>query len=160
MKKITAAAILSAFVTSVCFSQTGNVGLNTTTPLAMFHVKDSSVLFTGRSEPLPNAGNPPVSGAGTRMMWYADKAAFRSGLVHTDSWDKIKVGGLSFAANEDTEASGWGSTAFGCFARATNSYAFRHWLCDGGQWKEFILDGHSNKGKRRKFYCDGLPYNH
>jgi hypothetical protein len=26
--------------------------------------------------------NPPISGAGRRMMWYANKAAFRAGYVH------------------------------------------------------------------------------
>ncbi|MBK8078815.1 MAG: hypothetical protein IPK25_00110 [Saprospiraceae bacterium] len=37
-------------------------------------------------------GNPPVSGAGTRMMWYPDKGAFRAGTISSDHWDKDNVG--------------------------------------------------------------------
>ncbi|MEO6131133.1 MAG: hypothetical protein ABIQ02_04750 [Saprospiraceae bacterium] len=41
----------------------GRVGINTTTPAAMLHIKDSSVVFTAASA-LP--GVPPVSGTGNR----------------------------------------------------------------------------------------------
>lgn len=53
----------------VSFSQTGKVGINTNTPVAMLHVKDSSVVFTGEVN-FSTPGNPPVSGGGARMMWY------------------------------------------------------------------------------------------
>jgi hypothetical protein len=58
----------------------GNVGIGTTNPLARLQVADSNVLFTGpASVPLSTTSFPPASGAGSRMMWYPQKAAFRVG---------------------------------------------------------------------------------
>jgi hypothetical protein len=57
------------------------------------------------------------------MFWYADKAALRAGRISTTAWDKDNIGYLSFGVNEDTKASGYGSAAFGCLTKATNSYA-------------------------------------
>lgn len=118
-------------------AQIGKVGINTTAPTAMLHVKDSSVLFTG-ADPLPlSPGNPPVSGAGNRMMWYPDKSAFRAGIVSNTSWDKDSIGNgsvavgfntkakgaLSMATGALTTASGPRSTAMGFVSKATNENA-------------------------------------
>ncbi|MEO6254279.1 MAG: hypothetical protein ABIO79_13280 [Ferruginibacter sp.] len=100
-------------------AQIGKVGINTTTPLAMLHVKDSSVLFTGAATLPVTPGNPPVSGAGTRMMWYPDKAAFRVGQVTDLSWDKDSIGNHSFASGFNTKAKGENSTAMGSFTNAS-----------------------------------------
>lgn len=96
--------------------ENGNTGLGTY-PLARLHVGDSSVVFTAPSV-LPVPGNTPVSGPGNRMMWYADKAAFRVGNVVNDSWDKDKIGNVSFATGSNTQASGITSFAAGNFAFA------------------------------------------
>lgn len=97
--------------------ENGNCGISAY-PAARLHVGDSSVLFTAPSI-LPVApGNTPVSGAGNRMMWYADKAAFRAGNVVNDSWDKDKIGNVSFATGSNTQASGITSFAAGNFAFA------------------------------------------
>jgi hypothetical protein len=91
----------------------GKVGINTTTPAAMLHVKDSSVVFTGIN-PLPGTpGVPPVSGAGTRMMWYPDKAAFRVGSVLGTQWNKDSIGNFSFVSGIESMAKGYGSAAIG-----------------------------------------------
>ncbi|MEO6131132.1 MAG: tail fiber domain-containing protein, partial [Saprospiraceae bacterium] len=91
----------------------GKTGINTNLPLAMLHVKDSSVVFTGPN-PLPvTPGAPSVSGGGTRMMWYPDKAAFRTGNVNSTQWDKINIGNYSFASGKNTTARGSISTAIG-----------------------------------------------
>lgn len=82
-------------VSALRVSDAGKVGINTSTPLAMLHVADSSVVFTGGASPPQTPGNPPVSGAGVRMMWYPDKAAFRAGLAEGTSWDKVNVGNYS-----------------------------------------------------------------
>jgi hypothetical protein len=74
-------AFLLCHLGILSFSQTGKVGINTTTPQAMLHVNDSSVVFTGAATLPTNPGNPPVSGVGARMMWYPDKAAFRVGGI-------------------------------------------------------------------------------
>jgi hypothetical protein len=89
-----------------------NVGVGTTTPVARLHVADSSVVFSG-PQIYPVIGNPPVSGPGRRMMWYADKAAFRVGEVSSTEWDIDNIGTYSFAAGEKTMAWGNHSVAFG-----------------------------------------------
>ncbi|MCC6762556.1 MAG: tail fiber domain-containing protein [Chitinophagaceae bacterium] len=89
----------------------GKIGINTNTPLAMLHVKDSSVLFSG--DTTLNAGKPPISGAGARMMWYADKGAFRAGSVDGTQWNQENTGFLSIALGRNTIASGDRSTALG-----------------------------------------------
>ncbi|MBK7761880.1 MAG: hypothetical protein IPI46_00720 [Bacteroidetes bacterium] len=83
----------------------GRTGLGTNNPQARLHVEDSSVLF--RAQPISNnVSNPPVQGAGLRMMWYADKASFRSGIVNASQWDKDSIGLYSTAFGEDTKAKG------------------------------------------------------
>ena len=59
----------------------------------------------------------PAEGAGTRMMWYPEKAAFRAGQVGKfkdgTQWDASNVGAYSVAFGVDTKASGFASTAMG-----------------------------------------------
>ena len=90
-----------------------NVGIGTAAPQARLHVVDSSVLFSATGSPVLNPGNPPLSGAGRRMMWYAGKAAFRVGYVSGSSWDKNNIGNNSFASGFNTIASGTASIAMG-----------------------------------------------
>jgi hypothetical protein len=56
--------------------------------------------------------------AGTRMMWYPLKSAFRAGYVNGIQWDDVNIGNYSVAMGADTKASGDYSTALG-----TNSFA-------------------------------------
>ena len=51
-----------------------------------------------------------TAGAGTRMIWYPRKAAFRAGKVGGTQWDNANVGDYSFAVGQSTIASG--STSF------------------------------------------------
>jgi len=91
--------------------------------------KNGALLAGGQYNPTINA--IPAQGAGTRMMWYPEKAAFRSGgLVGTftgitTQWDDINIGGYSFAAGEDVRASGDHSVALGklCTASQQSSFA-------------------------------------
>ncbi|MBK8141184.1 MAG: hypothetical protein IPK57_09260 [Chitinophagaceae bacterium] len=89
-------------------------GINTARPLAMLHVKDSSVLFSGVPGNLPlTPGNPPATGQGVRMMWYPDKAAFRVGRVLDANWNKDSIGEYSFGSGYNTRAIGAVSTSMG-----------------------------------------------
>lgn len=110
-----------ALSASVIDAQVGNVGINTTTTQAMLHAKDSSVLFSGAATLPVTPGNPPLSGAGTRLMWYPDKAAFRVGRVTGLNWDKDSIGYYSFAAGYNVIAEGLLSTAIGSSTSATEN---------------------------------------
>lgn len=114
-----------------------NVGIGTATPKARFHVQDSSVLFSANGTASVSPGNPPAEGRGRRMMWYADKAAFRAGFVVGTEWDKNNIGDYSFAVGSNTiasgdfsvalgaqsMASGYNSTAMGGFTTASENWA-------------------------------------
>jgi len=129
----------NASAPSLVLNNQGKVGIGVISPLARLHVADSNVIFTGPGT-LPGSTiyNPPVQGAGTRMMWYPQKAAFRVGGINGTQWDKNNIGNYSFASgynsiasgdystalgNQDT-ASAIGSTAMGSGTKASASYAF------------------------------------
>lgn len=116
--------LFSSFCISPFLVPAQNVGIGTLAPKARLHIADSSVVFTAGSTVPGTAGNPPVTGEGRRMMWYADKAAFRSGYVGADQWDKPNIGIYSFAAGYETLASGPYSTAFGLNAQAAGMRSF------------------------------------
>jgi len=102
-----------------------NVGIGTSAPIARLHVADSNVLFTGQPWFLPVVpGNPPLSGQGSRMMWYAGKAAFRAGAVSNNAWDKDSIGNYSFATGLDAMAKGDWSAALGVNNKSMNWYGF------------------------------------
>ncbi len=65
-----------------------------------------------------------VSGAGTRMIWYPKKAAFRAGYVNGTQWDDDNIGNYSFAAGINTTASGLRSVALGAGTTASGDYSF------------------------------------
>ncbi len=103
----------------------GNVGIATTNPTAKLHVNNGSILFTGPTI-LPGPPGPiPISGAGTRMMWYADKAAFRAGAVNGTHWDATEIGNYTFAIGFNARARGAYAMALGydCQANGTTSFA-------------------------------------
>jgi hypothetical protein len=118
MKKIILLACCCYSLTA--FSQTGNVGIGTTLPKARLHVTDSAVLFTGPATlPATTPFYPPVSGAGSRMMWYPQKAAFRAGFVEGTQWDKDSIGRYSIALGLNTMAKGDWSVSLGAYTKAT-----------------------------------------
>lgn len=109
MKSLLLLANLFIFI----FAHAQNVGIGTANPQAKLHVADSSVVFSASGVALAAPGNPPLSGTGRRMMWYADKGAFRVGFAAGTSWDKANVGNYSFAAGYGSIASGNNAIALG-----------------------------------------------
>ncbi len=79
---------------------------------------DAGVLFLGTF----NQGTIPATGAGTRMMWYPSKAAFRAGSTFTQ-WDDANVGDYSVAMGRNTTASGDHSTATGFGSTASGGWS-------------------------------------
>lgn len=68
-----------------------------------------------------DTGAMPASGAGTRMMFYPRKAAFRAGYINSTQWDDANVGAYSTATGYNTTAKGFASTAMGSSATASGS---------------------------------------
>jgi hypothetical protein len=77
-----------------------------------FHVEDGGILSTGVQ------GTNTVTGAGTRLMWIPDSAAFRAGRVGVNGgtanyWNATEVGFGSAAFGTDNRAAGEDSFAQG-----------------------------------------------
>jgi hypothetical protein len=101
----------------------GKVGIGTTNPAARLHVADSSVVFTVTGDVPSTPGPVPISGAGRRMMWYPDKAAFRAGYVSNANWDKDSIGKYSVAMGYSTKAKGYdGAIALGENSTASGNH--------------------------------------
>lgn len=101
----------------------GNVGIGTNVPAARLHVADSNVVFSSPGFASENPGLPPISGSGRRMMWYADKAAFRAGYVFGTDWDKDNVGEYSIGLGNNIKAKGASSVAMGFYTEALGDYS-------------------------------------
>ncbi len=116
---------ITLLIAAVSQLQAQNVGIGTNTPFARLHVTDSAVLFSGSVAipPFATTINPPVQGAGTRMLWYPALGAFRTGYVNGVQWDKDSIGQLSFAAGSNTKAKGNASVAMGYNTSALNSFS-------------------------------------
>jgi len=92
---------------------TGNVGIGTSNPGAPLHVAEGQTVLFGAD----------TTGAGTRLVWFPAKSAFRAGKAFAGGWDSANVGEGSVAMGEVTEAAGHGSTAMGSGASASGDYS-------------------------------------
>ncbi|MBE0641034.1 MAG: tail fiber domain-containing protein, partial [Bacteroidales bacterium] len=117
----------SARKNALTILKSGNTGIGTATPVALLQTYGTStgggnVLFSGLYKS-SSPGDPPVSGSGTRLMWYPDKAAFRVGYVGASQWDKASIGNYSLAAGYNTTASGSIAVALGSSNEASGDYS-------------------------------------
>jgi hypothetical protein len=67
---------------------------------------------------------PAITGSGTRLLWYPEKAAIRAGTINGTQWDDANIGLGSVAMGYDVRASGDNSTAFGIRATAAQISSF------------------------------------
>jgi hypothetical protein len=103
----------------------GDVGIGTVSPTALLHTNGTgtgggNVLFVGEYKTW-FWGDPPVEGAGTRMMWYPDQAVFRVGAVDGERWDSLYLGPFSTAIGYNCIASGSVSFSLGSYTNASNT---------------------------------------
>ena len=112
MKTATIVLLLIGFVTLRSHAQ---VGIGTTTPKALLHVDEGSVVFSNAGDLLTPGASPfaPVFQAGRRMMWFGEKAAFRAGYVDGNQWNGSFTGDYSVAMGNSTTASNYCSIALG-----------------------------------------------
>jgi hypothetical protein len=105
-------------------SRFGLVGIGIQNPSAKLHIaasqsgQENNFVFTSVSPELDDEGyadysGAPISGAGIRMMWYGDKAAFRAGFVSGDRWNTDNIGLYSIGFGLNSQSSGWASMTWG-----------------------------------------------
>jgi hypothetical protein len=75
------------------------------------------LLMPGKLSDITNYTAPndsiPATGAGTRLMWYPEKAAFRAGAIDGTQWDASNIGDNSIALGRNTKATDNDATAMG-----------------------------------------------
>ncbi len=98
------------------------VGIGTSTPEFKLTLdQDGGIIAKGT---YASGVNLTTTGAGTRLIWYPKKAAFRAGRAASNRWDDVNIGNYSVAMGEDARAYGAGSVAIGYLVDATQAYAF------------------------------------
>jgi hypothetical protein len=93
--------------------------------VGLFRVNvDAGALFGGTYDGDGSGTGIPAEGAGTRMMWYPRKAAFRAGGISGTQWDAANIGDYSVAIGQDVRASASNATAFGLRSTAAQQSSF------------------------------------
>lgn len=85
---------------------------------------DAGTLFGGTYDGDASGEGVPATGAGTRMMWYPRKGAFRAGGISGTQWDAANIGEYSVAIGQDVRASAANATAFGLRSTAAQQSSF------------------------------------
>jgi hypothetical protein len=120
----------------------GRLGINTADALPRTTLElgdDGAILARGTYQ----AGwIEPNLGAGTRMLWYPRKAAFRAGTVSGTQWNQANTGAVSFATGYNTIASGDYSTAMGesTTAQALGSVVIGRWNIISGDTDAWLAN--------------------
>jgi len=85
---------------------------------------DGGALFGGVFDGDAGGTGVPIEGAGTRIVWYPRKAAFRAGCINGTQWDAANIGEYSVAMGQDVRASAANATAFGLRTTAAQVTSF------------------------------------
>jgi len=101
-------SIPDATIMTLCAN--GRVGIGTNAPSTNLHIVGNDGIL---AEGTFGSGTALSLGAGTRMMWYPKKAAFRAGYIDSTQWDDANIGDYSIALGYKALASQYGSIAIG-----------------------------------------------
>jgi hypothetical protein len=113
--------LVTAGVDRVTILANGNVGIGTSSPRTRMELgNDGAILAIGT---YGSGWTEPSLGAGTRMLWYPRKAAFRAGYANGNMWNDAYIGSYSVAFGNETIASAFGTFAMGYQAQAIGNYA-------------------------------------
>jgi len=89
------------------------VGIGTSAPEFKLTLENDGGIIAKGTFGLAAGADLSTIGAGTRLIWYPKKAAFRAGTVTGIQWDDANVGDYSAAFGNNTTASGVAATAIG-----------------------------------------------
>ncbi|HEU4882381.1 MAG TPA: tail fiber domain-containing protein [Longimicrobium sp.] len=120
-----AAAVLAAAAAPAAAQTPDSAFAVSSGGMGLFRVNvDAGALFGGVYDGDGDGSNIPAEGAGTRMMWYPGKAAFRAGGISGTQWDAANIGEYSVAIGQDVRASAANATAFGLRSTAAQVTSF------------------------------------
>lgn len=83
------------------FKSSGHISVNNAPDSSGLSILNTDGFLTSGTF---GSGTFPVSGAGTRLLWYSSKGAFRAGGVDSTAWDDAKIGNYSFAVGHNTSS--------------------------------------------------------
>jgi hypothetical protein len=119
----------------LALSASGNFPGSNTYDGQRFRVdNDGNLLSIANFDNFTNSGGVPVEGAGTRFLWYANKASLRAGGISGTQWDDANIGYYSNAFGNNVRASGDYSFAVGreTTAAGSNSIALGQFVTASG----------------------------
>ena len=93
-------------------------GKNITADNGAVHVNGTDGFLVTGTSGSGNTIDDEITGAGTRMFFNPNKAAFRAGYIDNNQWDNDSIGSNSVAMGFNTKAISMRSTAFGNTTRA------------------------------------------
>ncbi|HEU0300616.1 MAG TPA: tail fiber domain-containing protein, partial [Longimicrobium sp.] len=125
MLRLSLAAAALAILAAPAAAQPDSAFAVSSGGVGLFRVNvDAGALFGGTYDGDADGNNIPAEGAGTRMMWYPTKGAFRAGSISGTQWDAANIGDYSVAIGQDVRASASNATAFGLRSTAAQVTSF------------------------------------
>lgn len=91
-------------------------------------------------------GSLPITGAGTRVLWYPFKGAFRAGGVDGAQWDDANLGFYTLASGYSSIATGVYSVSLGNENKATGSSSIAMGAGNNAAGNGSFVVGHSSVG--------------
>ncbi|NTW31353.1 MAG: hypothetical protein HGB12_01740, partial [Bacteroidetes bacterium] len=115
-----------ALNSSNIYNAGGNVGIGTTSPEFKLTLDKGATTPDGGILALGTYGSGTdlsSTGAGSKLIWYPKKGAFRAGYVDGTQWNNANIGDYSTSLGHCTKANGTYSVAMGDWTTASGNYS-------------------------------------